>query len=91
MIDANVHPRRPPPGCRVETPGLVDWGLIESARDYPPGERLLDGGRLFDLAVSISKDGIRMQNPSANEDEVHRMLLERLALGERNENLNRAK
>lgn len=56
------------------------------ARATPPEEKLLDGPRLFDRVCEIMKDGIRMQFPNANEDDVRRILLERLAIAERLEN-----
>jgi hypothetical protein len=37
------------------------------ARATPPGEKLLDGPRLFDYACRVTKAGIRHQYPSATE------------------------
>ncbi|HWL95450.1 MAG TPA: hypothetical protein VNT79_18170 [Phycisphaerae bacterium] len=53
------------------------------ARATPPEQKLLDGPRLFDQVCRRMKDGIRMQFPNADEDEVRRILLERLAIAER--------
>jgi hypothetical protein len=50
------------------------------ARRTPPGEKLLDGPRLFDRACRIMKDGIRFQRPDATEIEVEAILRQRLAL-----------
>ena len=53
---------------------------VRSARRAPPGEKLLDGPRLFDLAATFCKAGIRVQHPDADESRVHAMFLERLRL-----------
>lgn len=50
------------------------------ARRTPPEEKLLDGPRLFDLACRITMDGIRNENPGANEQQIKEMLAQRLAL-----------
>lgn len=53
------------------------------ARATPPEEKLADGPRLFDRACRIMKDGIRMQFPGADEEEVERILRHRLAIVEK--------
>jgi hypothetical protein len=53
------------------------------ARRTPPGEKLLDGPRLFDRACRIMRDGIRFQHPGATEVEVEVILHQRLALTRR--------
>ena len=50
------------------------------ARQTPPGEKLLDGPRLFDLSCRIMMDGIRDENPGADEQTVRRILEQRLNL-----------
>jgi len=50
------------------------------ARQMPPGEKLLDGARLFDMACQIMMDGIRDEFPHIDEGEVRRVLAERIAL-----------
>ena len=51
---------------------------ILRARQQPPGEKLLDGLRLFDRACRIMSDGIRHQYPDASEEQVRQILLDRL-------------
>ena len=53
------------------------------ARRIPPGEKLLDGPRLFDYACRITESGIRHQFPDATEEQVRQMLRERIELGRR--------
>jgi hypothetical protein len=47
---------------------------VARARAMAPGERLLEGPRLFDRACELMKAGIRHRHPDASEDDV----LERL-------------
>lgn len=53
---------------------------ILRARATPPEEKLVDGPRLFDRMCRTMKDGIRMQYPDATEEEVQRILVERLEI-----------
>lgn len=55
---------------------------ILRARAASPEEKLLDGPRLFDRVCAIMKDGIRMQFPNSSDEEVQRILLQRLAIAE---------
>ena len=55
---------------------------ILRARATSPEEKLLDGPRLFDRVCRTMKDGIRMQFPDADEEEVRQTLLQRLAIAE---------
>jgi hypothetical protein len=48
-----------------------------------PEEKLFAGAELFDYACEITKAGIRDQFPEADEEEVLRILRERLVLAER--------
>lgn len=58
-------------------------GKVEAARRMSPEEKLFAGAELFDYACEITKAGIRHQLPEADEEEVLRILRERLALAER--------
>ena len=60
----------------------IDRERVERARNATPEEKLLDGPRLFDRACGIMRDGIRSQYPDADEEEVWRIFLERLAIAE---------
>lgn len=53
------------------------------ARETPPGEKLIDGPRLFDRVCRIMESGIRDQHPSATDEQVKEMLLDRLRLSRR--------
>ncbi len=47
----------------VENMTSLARGKIERARQMSPGQRLLSGPELFDLASSFTRAGIRMRNP----------------------------
>ena len=53
------------------------------ARRTPPEDKFLDGARLFDFACRIVKDGIRNELPNASEQQVQRILFERVNLSRR--------
>ena len=53
------------------------------ARAQPPAEKLWAGPRLFDCACRITMCGIRARHPQADEEEVLRILRQRLALARR--------
>jgi hypothetical protein len=53
---------------------------VRRALQTPPEERLLDGPRLFDLACRIMADGIRAEHPQADEEQVQKILAERINL-----------
>ena len=53
---------------------------IAAARAMPPGDKLIAGPRLFDLVCRRMADGIRDQNPEADEERVNEILLERLRI-----------
>ena len=53
---------------------------VMRARKMSPGDKLLAGCSLFDLACNITKSGIRHQHPDADEQQVKQILRERLAL-----------
>ena len=50
------------------------------ARATPPEQKLLAGATLFDRSCRIMMDGIRHQFPDADEQEVQRVLCERLSV-----------
>ena len=69
----------------MSTPGkeladAVFRDRIRAARAMPPEEKLLAGARLFDRSCRIMADGIRDEFPDADEQRVQQILLERLAL-----------
>ncbi|MSR56802.1 MAG: hypothetical protein EXS05_03920 [Planctomycetaceae bacterium] len=53
------------------------------ARVTPPEIKLMAGAELFEYACRITECGIRAQFPEATEDDVQRILSERLALARR--------
>lgn len=59
---------------------------VQRARAMDPAEKLLAGPRLFDRACRIMADGIRAQFLGVSEEEVQRILDERLAIVRRVEN-----
>ncbi len=48
-------------------------------------QRLLIALQLHELACNVAREGIRRQHPGASEEEVERLLRERIALGRGNE------
>jgi hypothetical protein len=50
------------------------------ARATPPEEKFLDGARLFEFTCRIMMDGIRDENPDADETRVQQILAQRLEL-----------
>ena len=55
------------------------------ARAMDPGEKFLDGPRLFEFACAFVEAGIRAQFPTADDSEVKRILRERIELQRRQE------
>jgi hypothetical protein len=53
---------------------------VERARQQSPQEKFRDGLQLFDLACRVMIDGIRMQNPKADDATVMALLRQRLSL-----------
>jgi len=43
-----------------------------------PGEKLLEGPRLFERACRLMADGIRHDHPELDEDQVYGLLIDRL-------------
>ena len=60
---------------------------VARARQTPPEQKILDGPQLFASVCRRMKEGIRMQFPDADEARVHEILLERLAIAKKLENL----
>jgi hypothetical protein len=73
---------------RDDGPSLdrFDLEVIEMATRQPPSEKLLAGLRLFDRACRLMSAGIRHERPDASDDEVRRILTERLELARALEN-----
>jgi hypothetical protein len=59
------------------------------ARDMDPAEKAILGARLFDYACRSTMDGIRSENPGADNAEVLRILKARLQLRRRREERER--
>jgi hypothetical protein len=62
------------------TPERFDLEMIDAARRRAPADKLRDGLQLFDRTVRIMADGIRHEQPDADEPRVFRILRERLRL-----------
>ena len=52
---------------------------VARARAMSPGERLLEGPRLFDRACRVMADGIRHRHPDFDDDAVRAQLEAQLA------------
>ena len=65
----------------IEDPTFV--GKVLRARAMPLKEKMFVGAELFDYACSITKVGIRMQHPEADEAQVLELLRRRIELGKR--------
>lgn len=53
---------------------------VYRARRTPLADKLLAGPRIFDRVCRLMADGIRNENPGANDDQVRELLYKRLAL-----------
>ncbi|HVA50538.1 MAG TPA: hypothetical protein VNH11_29605 [Pirellulales bacterium] len=53
---------------------------IRAAREMSPEQKLLAGPRLFERSCRIMLDGLRHENPGANEERLKELLRERLTL-----------
>ena len=65
------------------TKELIDELFLDkvlAAREMPPEEKLVAGLRLFEHSCRIMLDGLRDENPDADEDRLQQLLRERLAL-----------
>ena len=52
---------------------------ILRARRIPPDQRLLDGMRLFERSCGLMMDGIRDEQPDADEQQVTEILIKRIS------------
>ena len=52
---------------------------VARARAMDPGDKLLEGPRLFDRACRLMADGIRHEHPELDDDGVQALLHSRLA------------
>lgn len=53
---------------------------VRAAREMAPEQKLLAGPRIFERSCRIMLDGLRHENPGADEPTLQRLLRERLAL-----------
>jgi hypothetical protein len=53
---------------------------VRRARQMTPEEKLLGGPQLFDMACRITRAGIRHQFPDADDQQVEKILAQRIAL-----------
>lgn len=56
---------------------------VRAACAMPPDEKLLAGPRLFERSCRIMLDGLRHENPGADEPRLQELLRERLDLARR--------
>jgi hypothetical protein len=52
---------------------------VARVRGMSPGDKLLEGARLFERACCLMLDGIRHQHPELDAPGAHRLLANRLA------------
>lgn len=53
---------------------------VRAAREMTPEHKFFAGPRIFARCCRIMVDGLRHENPGANEERLKELLLERLAL-----------
>ncbi len=56
----------------------IEERKINRAQAASMEEKMLDGPRLFRLSCEAVKAGLRLDYPEADEDEIHRLLIERV-------------
>ena len=76
MSDGNLASEQEP--TRRYPP--IDWEEIDRWRHVPGPEKVLIGLRLQELARQLALAGIRHQHPEADEQEILRLLRERMVL-----------
>ncbi len=59
------------------------WERVRRARRQSPDEKIRAGLELFDLVCELMSAGIRSEYPDADDERVHELLVERLALARR--------
>ena len=65
----------------AETQALIadiDRRKTRRAQEASMEEKLLDGPRLFRLSCQAIKAGLRLDHPSATEEELHELLIARV-------------
>jgi hypothetical protein len=62
------------------------WEEVRDAREIPPERKLALGLEIYDRVLAMMTSGIRGEYPDADDQTVHRMLLERLELARQMEN-----
>ena len=68
---------------RLELIDAIFKDKVLQARNMTLDRKFIAGPELFAMACRITKAGIRHQHPDADEQRVHEILLQRLALGRR--------
>ena len=58
----------------------IDRERVERARTTPYSEKFLAGFQLFQRAIALMTAGVRAQFPNADENEIQRIVDERLEL-----------
>lgn len=58
---------------------FADLAKVRQARRMSEEERVLAGPRLFAAVCERMKEGLRDERANATEEEIHRLLLQRLA------------
>jgi len=81
-----VSPNQPEPPIRRVNADDLYREEVEEARGRSLEEKFLAGPKLFDRSCEFMRAGIRLQFPQITDDEVERLLLERLELGRQLEN-----
>lgn len=56
----------------------IDERKLQRAREASIEEKLLDGPRLFRFSCEAIKAGLRLDHPTAGEEEIHAMLIKRV-------------
>jgi dsRNA-specific ribonuclease len=56
----------------------IEKRKLARAREASIEEKLLDGPRLFQMACEAMRAGLRLDHPSASEEDIHRRLIERI-------------
>jgi len=56
----------------------LDRAKVRQAREMTFEQRFLAGPELFEFACAVARDGIRMQYPDADDEEVERILRGRI-------------
>jgi len=62
----------------AEIAAQLDADRREAAEQMTFGQRLLAGAAMFDIAVMMMRTGVRLQHPDADEENVERLVVERL-------------